>query len=200
MDSYLCCKVFLFLKKNMSRFIIFKSLINRTQTKEEDGLSKKEQFCQYIHEYEKSMYILAKGIVKNDADVADVIQDSILKAYTNFDTLKDKNKFKPWIMRIVHNTAIDFIKKQREILNSEAQEQVSMPEPSIDKETKLTIWEAVQKLNFPYQTVIILYYYDGYSAEKISEITSTSVVNVRQQLSRGRKKLANLLNEEDFIQ
>lgn len=163
-------------------------------------MNTKEQFCEYIREYEKSMYILAKGIVKNDTDVADILQESILKAYTNYDSLKDKDKFKSWIMRIVHNTAVDFIKKQREILDSEATEQVAIEESTIDKETKLTIWEAVQKLNFPYQTVIVLYYYDGYSTEEISEIISTSVVNVRQQLSRGRKMLANLLNEEDFIQ
>jgi len=163
-------------------------------------LSTKEIFCQYIREYETAMYIMAKGIVKNDTDVADVMQESILKAYTNFDSLKDKEKFKPWMLRIVHNTAIDFIKKQREIYDSDTTEQVALIEPLLDKETKLTVWEAVQKLNFPYQTVIVLYYYNGYSAEQISEITSTSVVNVRKQLSRGRKMLANLLNEEDFIQ
>lgn len=163
-------------------------------------MSTKEQFCQSIHECEKAMYILAKGIVKNDVDVADVMQEAILKAYTNYDSLNDKDKFKPWIMRIVHNTAIDFIKKQREILDSETTEQIAIEESTIDKETKLTVWEAVQKLNFPYQTVIILYYYNGYSTEQISEITSTSVVNIRKQLSRGRKMLANLLNEEDFIQ
>lgn len=159
----------------------------------------KELFCQHIHENETAMYMVAKGIVKNDTDIADVIQESILKAYTNYDSLQDKNKFKAWILRIVHNTAIDFIKKQRELLDSDTVEQIPIMEPSIDKETKLTIWEAVQKLIYPYQTVIILYYYNGYSTEQISEITSTSVVNIRKQLSRGRKMLANLLNEEDFI-
>ena len=163
-------------------------------------MSTKELFCQYIRENEKSMYILAKGIVKNDADVADVIQESILKAYTNFESLQNKDKFKPWILRIVHNTAIDFIKKQREILDDNQAEQIAVREDSIDKETKVTVWEAVQKLNFPYQTVIILYYYSGYSTEQISEITSISVVNVRKQLSRGRKMLAKLLNKEDFFQ
>ena len=163
-------------------------------------MSTKAQFCQHIRENETAMYILAKGIVKNDADVADVIQESILKAYINFESLQDKDKFKPWMLRIVHNTAIDFIKKQREILDSDNAEQIAVTESSIDKETKLTIWEAVQKLNFPYQTVIVLYYYNGYSTEQISEITSISVVNVRKQLSRGRKMLAKLLNKEDFIQ
>lgn len=183
----------------MSRFCNLKCLIDIMQAKEENKLSTKERFCQYIREYEKSMYILAKGIVKNDTDVADILQEAILKAYANYDSLKDKDKFKPWIMRIIHNSAVDFIKKQREVLDSEATEQVAIEEPTIDEETKLTVWEAVQKLNFPYQTVIILYYYNGYSTEQISEITSTSVVNIRKQLSRGRKMLANLLNEEDFI-
>ena len=163
-------------------------------------MTEKEQFCHYVKECEKSMYILAKGIVKNDTDVADVMQEAILKAYTNYESLNNKEKFKPWMMRIVHNAAMDFIKRQREIVDSDSAEQIALVEPQLDKETKITVWEAVQKLNFPYQTVIVLYYYNGYSTEQISEITSTSVVNVRKQLSRGRQMLANLLNEEDFIQ
>ena len=163
-------------------------------------MSTKELFCQYIREYETAMYITAKGIVKNDTDVADVLQEAILKAYTHFDSLQDIEKFKPWMLRIVHNTAIDFIKKQREILAPEEIERNIANETPIDKETKLTVLEAIKKLKYPYQTVIILYYYDGYSTEQIASITSTSDVNIRKQLSRGRKMLANLLNEEDFIE
>ena len=160
----------------------------------------KEFFCECIRQHEKSMYALAFSILKNENDAADIMQEAILKAYCNMDNLQDKKKFKSWILSIVHNTAIDFLRKHQETVDIEDQWVISAPEPPIDMAAKLTVWEAVQKLKLPYQTVVILFYYDNLPIQKISEITSTPAVTVRQQLFRARKMLAKLLNKEDFTQ
>lgn len=162
-------------------------------------INQKELFCENIRQCEKCMYALAYGILKNENDAADVIQESILKAYCNYNGLRDSQKFKQWILRIVHNTAIDFIHKRFDMVDVEVEEQ-EVPSSSIDKESKLVIWDAIQKIKIPYRTVLILFYYEDYSILQISEIMSISVANVKQQLSRGRKMLANLLNREDFLQ
>ena len=160
----------------------------------------KEFFCECIRQHEKSMYALAFSILKNENDAADIMQEAILKAYCNMDNLRDKKKFKSWILSIVHNTAIEFLRKHRETVDIEDQWGISAPEPPIDMAAKLTVWEAVQKLKPPYRTVVVLFYYDNLSIQKISDITSTSAVTVRQQLSRARKMLAKLLSKEDFVQ
>lgn len=162
-------------------------------------IDQKELFCENIRQCEKSMYALAYGIIKNENDVADVIQESILKAYCNYNGLKNPQKFKQWILRIVHNTAIDYIHKRFDVIGTEIQEQ-TVKSSTIDKESKLVIWDAIQKIKLPYRTVLILFYYEDYSILQISDIMSVSVVNVKQQLSRGRKMLAKLLNKEDFLQ
>ena len=131
--------------------------------------------------------------------MADVIQESILKAYCNYNGLKNPQKFKQWILRIVHNTAIDYIHKRFDVIGTEIQEQ-TVESSTIDKESKLVIWDAIQKIKLPYRTVLILFYYEDYSILQISDIMSVSIVNVKQQLSRGRKMLAKLLNKEDFLQ
>ena len=160
----------------------------------------KEFFCECIRQHEKSMYALAFSILKNENDAADIMQEAILKAYCNMDNLQDKKKFKSWILSIVHNTAIEFLRKQRETVDIEDQWDISAPEPPIDMAAKLTVREAVQKLKPPYRTVVVLFYYDNLSIQKISDITSTPAVTVRQQLSRARKMLAKLLSKEDFVQ
>lgn len=162
-------------------------------------IDQKELFCENIRQCEKSMYALAYGILKNENDVADVIQESILKAYCNYNGLKNPQKFKQWILQIVHNTAIDYIHKRFDVIGTEIQEQ-TVESSTIDKESKLVIWDAIQKIKLPYRTVLILFYYEDYSILQISDIMSVSVVNVKQQLSRGRKMLAKLLNKEDFLQ
>lgn len=146
------------------------------------------------------MYTLAMGILKNEADAADAMQDAILKAYCNLDQLKDRSRFRPWILSIVHNTAIEYIRKQKNIVDLESQEELAAPEPAVDTATRLTVWEGVQRLKLPYRTVIILFYYENYSVRQIAEVTHTSVIAIKQQLSRGRKMLAQLLNKEDFVQ
>lgn len=161
-------------------------------------INQKELFCENIQQCEKSMYALAYGILKNENDAADVIQESILKAYCNYDGLRNPQKFKQWILQIVHNTAIDFIHKRFELVDTEIEEQ-AVPAAKIDKESKLVIWDAIQKIKIPYRTVLILFYYEDYSILQIAEIMSVSPVNIKQQLSRGRKMLAKLLNKEDFL-
>lgn len=160
--------------------------------------TEKEYFCNCLQQCEKGMYALALGILKNENDVADVMQDTILKAYCNFHTLKDKNKFKQWIMTILHNTAIDYIYKRQNSEDIENNDTLYSNDNVSNSETKITVWQAVNKLKLPYRTVIILFYYEDYSIKQIAEITSTPSSNVRQQLSRGRKMLAKFLNKEDF--
>lgn len=161
-------------------------------------LDEKDYFCDCIRKCESGMYTLALGILKNESNASDVMQDAILKAYCNLEALKDKRKFRPWIMSIVHNTAIEYLRKHRDIVDIEMQEIIA-PSPVVDAETKLTVWEAIQQLKLPYRSVIILFYYEDYSIRQISAITSTSAPTVRQQLSRGRKMLAELLKKEDFV-
>ena len=162
-------------------------------------INQKELFCENIHQCEKSMYALAYGIVKNEHDAADVIQESILKAYCNYNGLKNPQRFKQWILRIVHNTAIDYINKRYELIDNDIPEQTVLSS-YIDKESKLVIWDAIQKIKLPYRTTLILFYYEDYSILQIADIMSLSVANVKQQLSRGRKMLVKLLNKEDFLQ
>lgn len=146
------------------------------------------------------MYTLALGIVQNEADAADVMQDAILKAYCNLEQLKDRNKFQSWILSIVHNTAIEFLRKRRDTVDLDSQYDLEAPRVGVDTATKLTVWQAIQSLKLPYRSVIILFYYDGYSVQQIAKVTGDSPIAIRQQLSRGRKMLAQLLNKEDFDQ
>lgn len=161
-------------------------------------MTEKEYFCEQIRACEKSMYHLAYSMLKNEADAADVMQDAILKAYTNLHQLKDREKFRSWILSIVHHTAIEYIRRRKDTVNIDDREDLSSPEPAIDPAARLTVHEAVEKLQLPYRTVIMLFYYEEYSVKQIAQVTRASEIAVKQQLSRGRKMLAKLLNKEDF--
>ena len=126
----------------------------------------KEEFCNKIKQCEVSMYYLAQSIVNDKEDASDVVNESILKAYEKLEHLKNEELFKTWILRIVHNTAIEMIRKNKKM---------------VEKQT--------------YREFKILFYYENLSVEEISQITNTNILTVRKQLSMVRKQLKELLKE-----
>ena len=159
-------------------------------------MTEKEKFCKNIKKYESPMYALAYSIVRNEDDAADVISESICRAYGSLSLLKNEGAFKTWILRIVHNTAIEMIRKNSKFVELDTLYDVAEKSDGVDIATKMTLHDAVESLNEPYRTVVNLFYYENLSVSIIAQITGTSPVAVRQQLSRARKMLKKLLNED----
>ena len=142
-------------------------------------LTDKDAFCEHIRLCEKAMYSLAFSIVRNDSDAGEIISESIYRAYKNLDTLKNENSFKPWILRIVHNTAVETIRKNSNIIPMEETPNIPDDSPENDITARLTVREAVNSLKQPYRTVVVLFYYENLSVSKIAQITSTNMPAVK---------------------
>lgn len=155
----------------------------------------KDSFCDLIRLHEKSMYALAFSIVRNDTDAAEVISEAIYRAYKNLSSLKDIKSFKPWILKIVHNSAVDYIRKNTKIVSID---DIEIPDDGVENEIIKTVSlrEAVDSLSHPYRTVIVLYYYEDIPIAQIASITNTTVIAVKQRLSRARKQLREILKED----
>ena len=162
-------------------------------------MTDKEEFCENVRLCEKTMYALAYSIVKNDSDTGEIISESIYRAYKNLDKLRNKKAFKSWILKIVHNTAVEMIRKNSKIVLMDEIEGISDEGDENEIATKVVLREAVEHLKQPYRTVVVLFYYENLSISKIAQITSTNVVAVKKQLSRARKMLREIL-KEDFTQ
>lgn len=158
-------------------------------------MTDKDTFCEQIRLQEKAMYALALSLVRNEADAAEVISEAIFRAYKNLDTLKNIQAFKPWILRIVHNTAVELIRKNSKFISlDEAKIVFDSHENQII--TSLSLKEAVQRLKQPYRTAVVLYYYEDLSLLQTARITNATIVTVKQRLSRARKQLREILKED----
>lgn len=142
------------------------------------------------------MYSVAYSIVKNDCDCAEVISESIYRAYANLDNLKNYAVFKTWILRIVHNTAVEYVRKNYKYIMVDDYEQNYDTAVSNELETKIVLKQAIESLKQPYRTVVVLFYYEGLSTNDISNITGASIINVRKQLQRARTMLKQILKED----
>lgn len=156
-------------------------------------MTEKDEFCEYIRQNENAMYSLAYSIVRNDADAAEVLSESVYRAYKNLESIKNPKAFKTWILRIVHNTAIEIIRKNsKTVLTDE------VPQALSDEcfEASFDLRNAVESLKQPYRTVVILFYYENLSISEIAQITDSNSVSVKKQLSRARNMLKESLKED----
>ena len=154
----------------------------------------KDTFCRLVRQNEKAMYSVAFSILSNESDAADAISEAIYRAYKSLDTLKNEYAFKPWILRIVRNCAVELVRSNKNLLSID---DVEVEESSSENEivTALTLRKAVEQLKQPYREVVVLYYFEDLSIAQISKITGASVATAKQQLSRARKMLRDMLME-----
>src|SRR6266404_3492796 len=90
----------------------------------EDELAREAAQADTRREFEERLaecgplaYRVARGVLRNTADAEDVAQEALLRAYRRFDRLRDRNRFRAWLVRIAFRLALDRLRsgKRREL-------------------------------------------------------------------------------------
>lgn len=163
-------------------------------------MTDKEWFCDSVRKYESSFYSLAFSLLKNEADASEAVSEAILRAYSNLNKLNSKSAFKAWMLRIVHNTSVEIIRKNSHSVSIDDSvfETYQAEDNYNDTDIRVTVRRAVDNLPTAYKVVTELFYYENLSVNQIAEITSTNSAAVRKQLSRARAILREML-KDDFL-
>ena len=134
-------------------------------------------FEKLLLQYKSYLYKVAYTYVKDKQVALDILQETSFKAWLNIHTLKDEEKFKPWITKILVNTALNYSEK------------------SISIEEKLDLYDAIDLLKPKYKTVIILKYFDDMKIEDISYVLNIPENTVKSHLKRAKESLSSILKE-----
>jgi RNA polymerase sigma-70 factor, ECF subfamily len=161
-----------------------------------------------IERYEAKLkrYIARLGVRSYD-DQADVLQDIFIKAYRNLNSFDTSLSFSSWIYRIAHNEAISWYRKQNvrpeghliadgeEVLALLKSKEEGM-EAAFDKEINAEeLGRAMSEIDEKYREVLILRYFEHKEYEEISDILKIPTGSVGTLISRGKKQLYNVLNQ-----
>lgn len=153
----------------------------------------KEAFERLINNNKHKLFRIAKSILKSDFDVDDSLQETIIKAWTKIDTLKDDRSFSTWITKILVNECYLIIRKRRSTLDVESFN-FEAKDSSIDIDNKIDVWNSLNSLTDDFRLPIILYFFEDFSYEEISVILKIPKGTVRSRISRGKEKLESILN------
>lgn len=150
-------------------------------------------------EYRQLLYAVAFDILKNSRDAEDAVHQTFVKTFDRLEKINesDCHKTKAFLVTIVKHQAYDFLrarKKEAHVSYEDWEETVGESSEEIPEESDLA--EALHRLPVNYSTVLLLKYSHGYDDHEIAKLLDISEENVRQRISRAKKKLAELLRKE----
>jgi RNA polymerase sigma factor (sigma-70 family) len=162
------------------------------------------RFSYFVSQYKDMAYSIAFRIVNNNEDAEEIVQDSFIRAYKSLNKFRQSSKFSTWFYRIVVNRALSVrsqVKKSVIEIDINANPEIQFEE--IDSVYRnLTQGERVKYINSALKELpeedsllLTLYYLNENSIDEISQITGIKIENVKMKLSRARKKMYLILEE-----
>ena len=147
-----------------------------------------------VDEYADLILRLSCTYLKSTQDGEDICQTVLLKLLTGDKTFDSPEHEKAWVIRATINACKDELRsfRRRAVPLDEAAEVAAPEMPRSD------VLDAVMALPDKYREAICLVYYEGYSAKETAALLGRSEAAVNAHLSRGRKKLRELLGGMEY--
>ena len=142
-----------------------------------------------------------------DDDIADIVQESFIKAYEHLNDCDCDLKFSSWLYRIVHNQTINFMKKHKQSIKMDLENYEEfvdwlVADTNIEKETirqhfNENIQSILQKLRPDYKEVLVLRFFEDKDYTEISDILRKPMGTVATLLSRAKIQFKILYEKEN---
>ncbi|MBP3649880.1 MAG: RNA polymerase sigma factor [Clostridia bacterium] len=142
---------------------------------------------------ERLMFHVSWSILGREPDCADAVQEALTRAWQRRSSLRNPEKFKPWLMRILVNTCNDILRRQSRQTLLADEELLSQEDTPSDP---LSVREAIECLKPEWRTVILLHYLEGCSVSEIAQMLQIPQGTVKSRLMYARKRLCALMKED----
>jgi RNA polymerase sigma-70 factor, ECF subfamily len=154
----------------------------------------------------RRLYRLARGILRNDTEAEDVVQDTYVRAFTHLEQFRGDSSLSTWLSRIAMNEALGRLRRQKpgvewsELEKSAPQAQIipfplassDDPEKSMaQREIQHVVEHAIDELPSACRIVFITRVIEGMNVEETSEILGLKPETVKTRLHRARTMLRN---------
>lgn len=164
-------------------------------------------FATLLRKYERRVYAVAQGILRNADDARDVGQEAFWKAHNALATFDGQAQFFTWLYRITVNVSIDYLRKRRglkvEFDDARANDEDEAdpngisprrlgfdPERALeDQELRGQLERSLQKLSPAHRAVLVLREVEGLSYQEMADVVGCSIGTIMSRLFHARKKM-----------
>jgi RNA polymerase sigma-70 factor (ECF subfamily) len=140
---------------------------------------------------------VAYGVLRHREDAEDVAQEAFAKAYRSFQGLRDRDRFRAWLVRMTWRLAIDRLRRNR---RRDAREQPVIADPpapdhaAVDavaerRERAAHLWRAIDELSGKLRIVVVLAGIEGHDVGEVAKLLDLPVGTVKSRLFLARRQL-----------
>jgi RNA polymerase sigma-70 factor (ECF subfamily) len=158
-----------------------------------------------IKAHNRRLYRLARGILRNDGEAEDVVQETYVRAFTHLKDFRGDSSLSTWLSRIAMNEALGRLRRQRpgvelsslpqgmleaQIIQFPLMSAADDPEKSMaQREIQHAVEGAIDELPEPFRIVFITRVLEGMNVEETAEILDLKPETVKTRLHRARTML-----------
>ena len=161
----------------------------------------RREFEERLAECGPLAYRVARGVLRNTADAEDVAQEALLRAYRSFDRLRDRNRFRGWLIRIAFRIALDRLRsaKRREQRDTLWSQPAHLPSPATAEDIAVSnqfqghLDRALEELPEKLRLALLLSAMEGHTIDEIASMLGVPIGTVKSRIFIARKKLAEKL-------
>jgi len=152
----------------------------------------------------RRLFRLARGILRNDSEAEDVVQETYVRAFTYLDQFRGDSSLSTWLSRIAMNEALGRLRGQRANV-----ELTSLPQPTLEaqiiqfplaastdpektmaqREIQQVVEHAIDEIPEPFRLVFVTRVIEGMNVEETAEILGLKPETVKTRLHRARAML-----------
>ena len=152
----------------------------------------KEELGALIIDSERHMYVTARAILSDDEDCADAIQETIVKAFSKINSLKQDAYAKTWLIRILINECYNVLRQKSRQIPMDVETELA-GKVAAESQDYSDLYRAVSRLQEELKLPVVLYYGEDFSVREIAQVLEISEGAVQKRLARARQKLKRIL-------
>lgn len=160
-------------------------------------------FTDDLADHGAGLYRFALSITRDPVLSADLVQDTFVRAIERSDQYSGDAPLGAWLRRILHNLAIDRVRRaSRELVVEEVEDAWMSDEYTVDPEatamraqTRDELLDALLRIPFIYRSAVTLHDVEGWKVREIAEVHDIGIPAAKQRLRRGRMALVTALAE-----
>lgn len=151
-------------------------------------------------EHIPALRAFALSLCRNGALADDIVQDTLVKAWTHIESFEPGTHMRAWLFTILRNTFYSHRRKfSREVPDVDGQYAASLAtKPAHDGRLHLADFKkAFEKLSDEQREALILVGASGFSYEEAAEMCGVAIGTIKSRANRGRRILAEILGLGD---
>lgn len=162
----------------------------------------RDAFRILVRRHQDMLYAHAMRMTGRGDVAADIVQASLVKAYTSLDRCRNPDKFGAWAFRITANRCKDYLKnvRRKDVALEDAAPVAGALDPEDDlerSELRRRLDGALARLPEDQREAFVMKHEEGRSYNEMAELLDTSVGALKMRVHRARDMLQELLVEED---